>query len=63
MIKDLKSLRRGRLYNLKKEEFKEILKKYNEGKNRYAVGIDVLDLKKVDLEEYKKVKEVVNDGE
>jgi len=51
------------LYNLKKEEFKEILKKYNEGKNRYAVGIDVLDLKKVDLEEYKKVKEVVNDGE
>lgn len=38
-----------------KEEFKEILKKYNEGKNRYAVGIDVKDLKKVDLEEYKKV--------
>lgn len=37
-----------------KEEFKKILKKYNEG-NRYAVGIDVKDLKKVDLEEYKKV--------
>lgn len=38
-----------------KEEFKEILKKYNEGKKTFAVGIDVKDLKKVDLEEYKRV--------
>jgi len=44
-----------------KEEFKEMLKKYNEGKNRYAVGIDVKDLKKIDIEEYKKViKEFAN---